>query len=96
MKRAWLADSRIDILYDVSQFTQVLREHFNTDLKRIQKEVNEAIQVVNKHSLALEFPKLDTSSLQVLGVSDASFATNADLTSRPGYVMFLSDRSGAV
>lgn len=58
--------------------------------------MNETIHVAKNHPLALEYPKLYISSFQVLGVAEASLATNADFISPLGYILFLSDRSGAV
>ena len=39
----------------------------------------------------LRFPKINVESMQVIGVSDASFATNRDATSHIGYILFIAD-----
>ena len=54
------------------------------------------VKHVRMHRLQIQVPKLDISSLCIVGLSDALFASNSDLTSQLGYVCFLYDATEAV
>ncbi len=55
------------------------------------KHLNRAVRCEIRNLLALHFPMLDLETLQLVGYSDASFASNYDLTSRLGYIVLLMD-----
>lgn len=96
MKLAWLAQSRIRILYEILQFTQVTRKRFDVDQKWILKELRDSLEVVKNHDVWLAFHKFYISSMHVLSFSDVNFVTNADQTSQLGYIVFFSNRFGTV
>lgn len=95
MKLAWLAHSRPDVLYEVSQLAQVTREYFEEERRTVIRRVNKVIAFVKSKPLAISFPKLDKDTLQVVGISDASFSSNLDSTSQLGYLVFLADARGS-
>lgn len=94
MKLAWVAYSRIDILYQVCQLTKVTEEHFEKDRIRIINQVNKTIECVKYYELSIPFQSLDFKSICILGVSDPPFSNNSDLTFQMKYIVFLSDRFG--
>ena len=96
MKLAWLTHTRRDCSYEVSQMAQVTRERFDLEPSKVIKNCNRMVKHVRMHRLLIQVPKLDISSLRIVGFSDASFASNSDLTSQLGYVCFLSDATEAV
>ena len=59
MKLAWLAHSRPDCLFGISQLTQVTREVFETDRRTVIKNTNKLLKFTLENSVVLSFPKLD-------------------------------------
>ena len=62
----------------------------------IVKGINKTVSFAKGAPLCARFPALHLSSIKVLGISDASFASNSDLTSHLGYLVFLGDARGRV
>ena len=74
--------------YLSAQLSQVTKSSFeSSDVKNL----NKAISVLRNDSF-ITFPKLDISSVAVVGYSDASFATNKDNSSQLGMVVLLKDK----
>ena len=96
MQLAWLSHSRPDLLFQVSQLTQVIRELFEADRIQIIKQANKAVKAACENKITIRFPKLDMETLRIVGISDASFANNRDLTSQLGFIIFLSDTNDRV
>lgn len=96
MKLAWLSHTRPDVLFEVSQLTQVTVDQFKENKTEIIRRTNRAVMYVKDESVAIKFPKLNLETLQVIGYSDASFCNNVDLTSQLGYIIFVGDGSGNV
>lgn len=96
MKLAWLAHSRPDCLFEVFQLTQLTKELFEVDRRTIVKRINKLIIYAKKNNVCIRFVKLDPSSFEIIGFSDASFAGTRDFTSQLGYIIFVSDKSGSV
>jgi len=96
MKLAWLANTRPDCLFDISQAAQVTEDRFNNCSKDCIKQLNRAVKFALDKRLSLKIPNLDSDALRVIGFSDASFANNADLSSQLGHICFIRDDSGAV
>jgi len=94
MQLAWLAHSRPDVLYEVSQLTQVTQSRFEENRRDVIKATNRVIGFVKENAVAVRFPKLELSSLRVVGISDASFATNYDSSSQLGYIVLIADAKG--
>ena len=92
MKLAWLANSRPDICFAISQIAQVTEKVFNEDKHKAIKLLNSTIRYTVSHPTTLKFRRLDLRSLRLIGYSDAAFANNADLSSQLGRIVFLSDK----
>ena len=96
MKLAWLAHSRPDCLYEISQMTQVTCSRFEDQRREIVRRVNKTVQYAKDNPAAIRIPRLELETWHVLGISDASFASNYDATSHLGFVCFLADATGNV
>lgn len=96
MNLAWLAHSRPDCLFEVSQLNQVTKNIYEEDRRGIIRRANKLIKYTKENKVTLSFKSLDKSKLKVIGFSDASFATNCDFTSQLGYIIFVGDFTGKV
>ncbi len=93
-KLAWTNNSRPDISCSVALLTQVTEDVFNTDRSTYVKKINAIVKHLKTNpDVTLKYPKLDKESLQLTVYSDASFATNKDLSSQLGYFIFISDKN---
>lgn len=95
MKLAWLANTRPDCMFEISQLAQVTDEMFSKDSVQHIKRLNKTVVYATSHPITLKIPKLDLLSLRVVGFSDASFANNHDLSTQLGHIVFLADKKGA-
>ena len=93
MKLTWLAHSRPDCMFEVSQMTQVTRECFEENQRDVVNPVNRTVRYVQETPACIRFPKHREDNLHVLGLSDASFASNLDSTSQLGYLCLLKDNA---
>lgn len=94
MKLAWLANTRPDCLFEISQLSQVTEDRFKSDKNRIIRRLNKAVKYAVDNRIYLRIPKLDLQTLRVVGYSDASFANNHDLSTQLGVLCFLADDKG--
>lgn len=93
-KLLWLTQTRPDITCAIAIATQVTEERFNLAQKEKIKDLNAAVSHIQKtKKLSLKFPELDRASLQMRVYTDASFASNYDLSSQLGYLVFLADKN---
>ena len=92
MRLAWMANSRPDICYAISQIAQITESIFNGDAAKAIKLLNSTIRYTLNNPAELNFPQLDVASLKLVGYSDGAFANNADLTSQLGRIVLLCDR----
>ena len=73
---SWVIHSRSDVCVNVNKLAKVSEEQF--ERKHI-KLLNSTVKyLMDTKDFSLLFPRLDTSSLQIRALSDASFTTNAD------------------
>jgi hypothetical protein len=70
-----------------AQVTDPQKPDFYSLNKRIQWQID-------NHARGLKYVQLDTSTLQLVTFTDASFANNKDLSSQIGYIIVLADASG--
>lgn len=94
MKLAWLANSRPDILFDISTLAQVTKDVFTSHKRECLKHLNRSVRYAVSHRVPLVVPKLDAATTRVVGFSDASFANNRDLSTQLGYIILLCDAAG--
>lgn len=94
MKLAWLANTRPDCQFEISQLAQVTEERFSIERSSIIRRLNKATKFAVDNQVSLRVPQLDVDSLRVVGFSDASFANNYDLSTQLGHIMFLADKTG--
>ena len=57
-----------------------------------ERNLNCAINHLQKYPFGILFPHFDISSISILGYSDAGFASNSDLKSQLGMITFLMDK----
>ena len=79
-----LCNSRHDIVFEISQITQVARPMYGMDIEKLWKRLNIAIKYVHDHKESIFIPKLEWNSLRITGFSDAAFAHNVELSSQLG------------
>ena len=91
MRVAWLANTRPDMQFEISQLAQVTKERFDADPMAHIKKLNNSIRYAHDNIAHLPFPKLDLRSVRIVGYSDAAFANNYDATSQLGRVILLID-----
>lgn len=94
MEFAWLANSRPDCLFSISQLAQVTDEMFQQNLPLHIRYLNTAFKFAIDNPVSLAILRLDLESLRVLGFSDSSFANNHDLSTQLGHIIFLADGNG--
>ena len=92
MSLAWLANTRPDCLFEISELAQVTEDRFTregaTELRRLNKATKYAID----NRVAIKISRLDKDPIRVVGFSDASFAKNCDLSAQLGHICFLVDK----
>ena len=75
-----MSHARPDCVFQVSQVAQVTQEIILSDCKAWIKRINNAVKYALENPLIKKYPILDLKSLQVMGLSDASFAVNIIMT----------------
>ena len=93
MKLAWLANTRADLQFEISQLAQVTQEMFNKDAMTCVKKLNAAGRYGHDNAASLQFQKLDRTNIRFAKFSDAAHASNHDLTSQLGRILFIMDNS---
>ena len=96
MKLAWLANTRPDCLFEISQLAQITEEMYEEDRRKVVRQLNRTIRYAIQNQISLQIPVLNIDTLRIIGYSDSSFANNRDLSSQLGHICFLGDDSGAV
>lgn len=86
MKLPWLANTRPDCQFEISQLEQVTNERFDKEIPSLIRRLNKAT------NYAVKIPALDHDSVRVVGFADASFANNLYLSSQLGHIFFLVDK----
>ena len=59
MKLEWLAHTRPDVLFEVSQLTQIKTHRFKEDSKEIIKRANTVLKYAKDNIVSVKFPSLD-------------------------------------
>ena len=75
MRLAWLANTRPDLQFEISQIAQVAAQRFKDDAHAHLLRLNAAIRYAHSNPAHLKFTKLDYSSLHIIGYSDAALPT---------------------
>lgn len=83
-KLAWLANIRPDCLFEISELAQMTEEMFNSDKKKLVRQLNRAVGYADENRISMKISKLNLSSLKDNGFCDSSFASNQDLSSQLG------------
>ena len=95
MKLAWLANSRPDLLFEISQIAQITLDHFNDGARAHWKMLIAAIRYANVSWINLKFSKRDRGSNRMKGYSEVTSPNNYDLKSQLGRVILLMDYTNA-
>ena len=83
---AWLANTRPDMQFEISQLAQV-----RNDAAAHLKNLNTIMRYAHDKVAHLLFPKLDLATIRIVGYSDSAFANYHDLSSRLGRIVLLMD-----
>ncbi len=87
----WMIHTRPEICVGVNKLSQITEETFSLDSI---KEYNKVVKYLKKTaSQGILLQKLDPNSLHLRVYSDASFASNLDLSSQLGFIVLLCDRN---
>ena len=91
MKLSWLANTRRDIIFEISKIVIVARAMYEKDTTKHCKRFNKAIKYINDHKASICIPKLDCNSLRITAYSETAFANNVELSSQLGRIVLLTD-----
>lgn len=94
MKLGWLANTRPDLLYEIATLAQVTQDKFHTSKRELLKRLNRAVRYAVGHLILLVIPKLNPKTVRTVGFSDLYFASNNDLSTQLGYILFMIDANG--
>lgn len=78
-----------------SQLAQVTEYVYNAQRAVVLRRLNEATRCAVDHHHGIDILRIGRFFLRVVGFSDASFATNYDLTTQLGHIVFLVDKRNA-
>ena len=67
MKVAWMANTRPDMQFEISQLAQVTQERFEKDTKAHLKRLNSIVRYNHDNVAHLKFPKLERSPIRIVG-----------------------------
>ena len=96
MKLAWLANTRPDCQFEISQLAQVTGDRFDEDKRSVIRRLNKATKYAIDNCVSLKIPALDKASVSVAGFADASFANNQDISTQLGHLCLLLDKNNRV
>jgi hypothetical protein len=91
----WRINTRPDISCATSMPSRTTKDLFAIKPTEHVKELNRIVRNVKTISLPLLYPRLDLDTLKLVAYTDSSFSNNDDLSSQLGYIIFLSDSTGA-
>ena len=63
MKLAWLANTRPDLTFEISQIAQVIRAMLDQDINKHFKRLNKAIKYAHDKKVSIRVPKLEFNFL---------------------------------
>jgi Reverse transcriptase (RNA-dependent DNA polymerase) len=92
-KLQWLMQTRFDLAANVAKISQITEATYDLDgILLLNKTIREARQ----NPCVLKMSKVCLETAQLIVYCDASFASNRDLTSQLGFLIFLRDDAGHV
>eukprot|EP00171_Calliarthron_tuberculosum_P004009 IDg4009t1 len=68
MKLAWLANTRPDCLFDISQLAQVTEDRFHSSRSGFIRQLNKAVKFAVDNRVSLRVPRLDLGTLRGVGL----------------------------
>ena len=80
MKLAYLVNSRLDLVFEISQIAQMTWTMIEQDSWKHCKRLEKAIKYVHDSRASICIPKLDLDTLHVFVYRGATFANNIDLS----------------
>lgn len=94
MKLTWLANTRPDLMFEISQLAQVTEEVFNNYQESTIRRLNKTTKFAMDNPIRLKFSKLNLDSMRVVCFSNSSFVNNHDLSTQLGHVSIFSEDAG--
>ena len=79
MRLAWLANTRPNCQFEISQPAQVTEDRYLAEQPAIVRRLKRATRYATDRCVSLKIAALDQESLHVVGFADASFANSHDL-----------------
>ena len=83
--------TRPDIVFEISQIAQKTGAMYEKDISKHCKRLSRAIEYVHDHKVYISIPRLNCNSSRVTANSGIAFANNANLSSRLGRIVLLTD-----
>ena len=93
MKVAWLANTRPDLLFEISQLAQITESMFEQDAKAFLKRLSGVVRHAHNNVAHLKLSCLERDDVRIVRYSDAAYSKNRDLKSQLGRVILLMDMS---
>ena len=91
MKLAWLANTRPDLIFQLSQIVQVTRSLSEKYVSKHLKQLYKATNYAHDNKASIIILKVDYDSPHIVLLSDAAFENNADLSSQLEHLVLLTN-----
>jgi hypothetical protein len=94
MRLAWMLQTRPDISLSVALASQVTDVEFEADSHGAIRDLNSTLEFLRSTAeVGITYVPMDMETLKLVVYADASYASNADLTSQIGHIALLMDAS---
>ena len=67
MKIGYLASTRPDIQFEISELTQITQKMFDRNAKAYVKQINSLIRYAHNNVAHLKFPSIERDALRIVG-----------------------------
>lgn len=78
-------------MFDIATLVQVTYDYFSTSRQDCIKRLNRTVRYTVTHRVPLEILKIDSETVRVVGLSDASLENYRNLSMQLGYIILLCD-----
>ena len=93
MRLARLANTRPDIVLEISRISQGTSSRYEKDITNHSRRLDKAIKYVHDYKESIHIHKYDCNSLKITAYSDAAYANNSVLSSHLGRIAPLTNHN---